>query len=196
MPEYPPVKNKKNFVARYMEGEFGNRSPTWGTLEEFLEEKKHKRPHGYDYSPGNFHLRNRVTSGDTWYDLSSEQVEECWNLAADDKGLKPEDLYISEMAPTDRTTLQGEIQQTDRGTELYGTNVRLPMRDALRLSAFTLTGLQAVSSLVRYCDANSLEWINILLARYPGHVIEFSSYNRSWGTVPNRNTVIWEVRLY
>jgi len=39
------------------------------------------------------------------------------------------------------------------------------------------------------------DW-NELLERYPGHVLEVSIYDRCLGDLPNRNSLVWEVRKY
>jgi len=189
---YPPVRTKKDFVRRYMAGEFGNRPPTWNDLKTFLTYAKSA---GNDWVGGLYHLRNRIASADTWFNLSAVEVEPMWNIALS-MGYNPDDLYISQMAPTGNTLVQGELQIRDKGLELHGTYVKLPMRDALKESSFNMVGLQVTTMLKLYCDANSVEWINVLLELYPGHVIEFSCYNKSFGTVPRSNTVIWEVRNY
>lgn len=57
-------------------------------------------------------------------------------------------------------------------------------------------GLLARSLLRHYCDPASVDCIYELLDLYPDHAIEFSAFRVPVGTVPHRNTVIWEVRDY
>lgn len=58
-------------------------------------------------------------------------------------------------------------------------------------------GLRLMSDLhIGAADAASYEDVRELLKLYPNHVVEFSCCDRSVGSVPGRNTVIWEVRLY
>jgi hypothetical protein len=70
------------------------------------------------------------------------------------------------------------------------------MRDALRLDGRQVYGLAAAHLIQRYLDQNSQEWLWHLLDSYPGHVVEFSVYDKCWGTVPGYNSVFWEVRQY
>jgi len=43
--------------------------------------------------------------------------------------------------------------------------------------------------------ASHEDW-NLLLERYPGHVLEVSVYDRCLGDTPGRNALVWEVREY
>lgn len=188
--EYPPVLTKRDFVSRFALGEFGNRGPMWNTVDQFLS--------GVDSlnSPATlYHLRNRVAGGPTFYNVRGDYFDLAFHKALQ-QGVKESDLYVAEMAPTKETVIQGEVMQTERGLYLFYSYVRKPMRDALTERSAEATGLLAKSLLETYLDPGSYEWINVLLERYPQHVVEFSAYNRYWGTIPNRNTVIWEVRMY
>lgn len=180
-----PVLSKKDFVRRYAAGEFGNASPTWNEIREFTASRYN----------GLVHLRNRVAGGPTWYDISSDEAETAWYKLLE-KGVKPQDLYISAMAPTAKTLFQGEVQQGINHLDLYYTTVAKPMREALKSESEQVSGIVATSLLRRYLCPNSYDWLQILLDRYPGHVVELSTYSVEWGTLPGFNTVFWEVRMY
>ncbi len=179
-----PVLTKRDFVKRYGEGEFGNASPTWGNLEEFLQS-------GYD---GLVHIRNRLAGADTWYDVPTIRVSEVWSEAT--SRFQPRQLYISAMAPTNKTLFQGEVQQGVNGLDLYYTTVPRPMREALAIWNRQVSGVVALMLLKHYLCQNSWEWLTYLLDAYPGHVVELSTYDVEWGTVSRYNTVFWEVRSY
>lgn len=188
--QFRPVNTKADFARRYYLGEFGNRSPTWNTLEEFNQD-------GYD---GLVHLRNRVTAGETYYDLRPKELRNLWPSRRD-----PEQWYCSAMVPKEvETTLliQGEVQQTYPGSgrcglDLFYSQVPKPMRVALAEKAEQISGIIASFLLRRYLCPNSYEWLQELLDRYPYHVVEFSTYARCWGTLyPRFNTIFWEVRNY
>lgn len=180
--EFPPITSKQQFVREYKKGTFGNRAPTWDTLEEYLRS---------NYRGGLLHLRNRVAGGETFYDLSPGELVEKW-----DRIDNPKNFYCSAMAPHDKGLIQGEIQLGVTGLELYWAPALVPMREALAKEGKQVRGLLAVSLLKENLCPNSWEWLNVLLDRYPEHVIEFSSFSVCWGTLPNFNTVVWEVRLY
>lgn len=185
--EFAPVRTKANFVQRYAAGEFGNAAPTWLDVNDYLAS-------GYDEP---VHLRNRAAGGPTYYNLPGP-VALLSALADRD----PAGYYVSAMAPTEQTILQGEVQLAVPGSgrvglELYYTTVKKPMRTALTERAATAHGIIADSLIVAHLCPNSQEWLSELIARYPGHVVEFSTYSVRWGTLfPKFNTVFWEVRLY
>lgn len=179
---YPPVLAKKDFTLRYERGEFGNKSPTWLNPADFMRS-------GY---LGLVHLRNKIAGGETHYNLSRNECLAKWLWF-----VNREDWYVSAMAPTKLTLLQGEVQRGDHnGLDLYYTTVAKPMREALAVWARQVSGTIALSILQRFLCPNSCEWINVLLDRYPDHVIEFSCYDCEWGTLPGFNTVFWEIRKY
>ena len=185
--EYKPVLNKRDFVVRYLEGEFGNRTPTWDNISDYVQEK--------DNFNKLFHIRNRIKGAATWYNIAARNVLSVWEKALR-AGYKPSDLYISQMAPTDKTLIQGEIQQTPAGIALFHTCVKLPMREALALNSHQDYGIIALETLRHFMCVGSFEWMETLLDRYEGHVIEFSTYSVNFGTIPGRNTCFWEVRDY
>lgn len=188
MLEWPPVLTKRDFTRRYAMMEFGNGGPTWSRLDEFIF--AHPEPHPFP-STKLYHLRNRVAGGPTYYNLILPRCMAYWKNQTDKSG-----WYVSEMAPTEATVFQGEVMQGINGLDLYYTTVAKPMRDALRERSESVSGIIASSLLRRYLCPRSLDWLNVLLERYPGHVVEFSTYSVCWGTLPGYNTVFWEVRSY
>lgn len=185
-----PVLSKKDFVRRYKAGEFGNASPTWNTLEEFLDD----RPWLYLGTDQRYHIRNRRAGGPTWYDVCFKKVSFKWYNAME----RGERVYISAMAPHDRNVLQGEIMEGEWGWELSCAPGCLgrPMREALKLCPVSFKGLRAKLLVRQAMNDLSYQWLEYLLEAYPGHVVEFSAFSTCWGTVPGHNTVFWEVRLY
>ena len=185
-----PVLTKKDFVRRYEQGEFGNRSPTWNTLKEFLRARRSR----FEL----VHIRNRVAGGPTWYNIAAHDVEGIVSGITNgvSRAAKLEDLYFSLMAPTARTLFQGEVQHSCQHLCLYYSYVPKPMRQSLIEGGVHAEGLRAKLLLDWYLDTPSREWLDWLLLAYPGHVVEFSVYGVKWGSLPNRNTVIWEVRNY
>lgn len=60
--------------------------------------------------------------------------------------------------------------------------------------ATNLDGIRATAYLRSKLNANSLDDLMVLLARYPDHCVELSACEECVGTVPHRNAVVWEVR--
>jgi len=185
MKRRPPVRTKYDFVRRYRQGEFGNASPTWDTIEEF-------EAGAY---VGLVHLRNRVAGGRTYYDVHSCDVSTRYATALRE-GVKPDDIYFSAMAPTDLTVFQGEVREDRDHLSLTYSLLAKTMREALSLDCRYATLTEALVLLRHFMCPNSFDWLRHLLDTYDGHTVEFSVYSRDWGTVPRFNTVFWEVRKY
>jgi len=192
-PQYRPVLFKRDFVRRYSLGEFGNRSPTWDTFDEWRNfvQEAYSSPDLAQESSQRYHLRNRVAGGATHYDLSAYSAYARWQDQADRT-----QWYLSEMAPTEKTLFQGEVVETEQGLTLFYSTVAKPMRESLALGGTSVKGVLVTMLLRRYLCPNSLDWLYTLLERYPEHVVEFSTYATNWGTLPRFNTVFWEVRKY
>lgn len=191
----PPVLSKADFAVRYAKGEFGNASPTYRTCEELL--RVGERYPGAMPVPGKYHLRSKVPGGPTEYNLSWSAAVARWC----DKP-NPGGWYCSAMAPEDRKILQGEILLMDASLGLssglylnYNTK-RLPMREGMALESKHAEGPRARLILMHALCPNSLDWLGVLLDRYPLHAVEFSTYECNWGTLEGFNTVWWEVRKY
>ena len=180
-----PIRNKRQFVGLYKRGRFGNASPTWDTVKDFIDHYELDWPNDHE----RFHLRNRDPGGATYYNESYTSIvnRSLWNHDLTN-------FYVSAMAPTYKTLIQGEVRRSVLGLELRYTTIRKPMREALLAHENTTTGLIAKMLLMRYLDSNSYDWLIELLDRYVDHIVEFSTYSVQWGTVPGFNSVFWEVR--
>lgn len=97
-----------------------------------------------------------------------------------------------------RVTLWAEIQELP---QLYLYGIEHPPQDAswrklMPTQGRGYEGLQARMLLQKHLNPNALDDLEILLARYPGHVIEFSCVDRCFGCHDLRNMIVWEVRKY
>lgn len=184
-PSFKPVSTKKDFVERYQKGEFGNASPTW-SVSDWLNQNTGSKDQLY-------HLRNKKKGGSTHYNLKEQELYQMILGIARDHYDR---WYVSAMAPTDKTMLQGEVQRTSEGLYLTYTKVKKPMRQALKEEQLHARNLQALHLIRSYMDVASSDWLEHLLDAYPDHIVEFSVYSKEWGTVPGYNTVFWEVRNY
>jgi hypothetical protein len=181
-----PVLTKADFVRRYQQGEFGNRSPTWNTVREVLQS---------DYN-GLIHIRNRQAGGPGIYDCHPQDLFTHLVWLEDNYGLGSSNFYFSGMAPSRKTLIQGEVRQDMNHYSFTYSLEKLAMRDALKKSTHHATGIQAMGLIRHAMDDSSYAWLHELLDNYPLHVIEFSVYSENFGTIPHRNTVFWEVRKY
>lgn len=107
-------------------------------------------------------------------------------------------MAFNESAPDEELLYQGEYSHgaVVGGHYLFGSAVKLPMRQALALHAQEKTGLDALGTLLHYCNAKSFDMMAELVELYPQAVIEFGAYGRCLGVIPGHNTVIWEIREY
>lgn len=180
-----PIDTKAKFVKHYREGRFGNASLTWDSYRDYIKSKYN----------GLVHFRNRMKGGDTFYNKGPLSARRLARLLMDMGTI--DNYYISAMAPHRLNLIQGEVQETPRGLGLfYSQAYGLPMRDALTEDGRQVYGLEAVGLLKANLCARSYDWLQVLLDEYEGHVVEFSTFSRQWGTLPGFNTVFWEVRLY
>jgi hypothetical protein len=182
------INTKEQFVRLYQRGVFGNRAPTWDGWHDWCIEHLGKNKMEL------FHIRNRVAGAKTWYDVPKFKMADMWAIACEE--FDSSQLYISAMAPTEQTILQGEVQQTHRGLSLFYSTIAKPMRPSLLEGGRQVYGLTAVQLLRQHMCSTSYDWLQELLTTYDGHIVEFSCYAVNWGTVPSVNTVWWEVRQY
>lgn len=183
-----PVLSKADFVRRFSENEFGNRTQTWNTVDEFATWVQENDPR----ERNQYHLRNRIAGGATYYNLYGSECVARWMEQPDRSS-----WYAAAMVDHSRQTIQGEVWDSPTGLTLYYTDVKAPMRTALAEKSDQVSGIIARFLLRRYLCPNSYDWLWELLERYPGHVIEFTAFERRGiGTLPNYNTIFWEVRNY
>lgn len=189
-----PVTTKHDFVRRYLNCEFGNRPPTWGSLEEWQADYYRRADTPWSRISGSFHIRNRNVGGKMWYNVPAHTMVPWWRSAEYYYGVG--NFYITQMAPPQHTIIQGEAALMPGGLYLYYSTLALPMRDALRESSHSIQGIMADSLLRQHMDQYSYIQFQELLESYPDHVIEFSVYSIDCGIIPNRNTIYWEIRAY
>ena len=121
------------------------------------------------------------------------------------RGVPSDVITVDEEAPADAAILQGEYYNEvfldDGGYPtsdyLHYSRERSHMREALRHAPEPAArGLRARLLLREVMTPASLEDWEILVERYPGHVLEISVYDRCLGDLPGRNALVWEVRKY
>lgn len=176
------ITTKQESFRRLFAGEFGNTVRTWSTPEAALQEHR-----------GTFHLRFVCAPG----------ARPClW-------GVKPESLlrvcqetvgpYLICEDPIDNLrTIQGELLGiSSAGPYVFHFSTKqYPLPKALKTDGRVVTSASSLLLLKTYLTTESYEDLMELTDRYPDHVIEFSAFSRSVGTVPGRNHIIWEVRCY
>jgi hypothetical protein len=182
------ISTKKQCMRLLEEGILGNRLRLWDSLEEIKTDKYN----------GTVTMRHKGTGGGLCiYEVQISdipRIQEDWIK----KGVQPLDIYFNESAPDSRLLIQGELMQDHWGNGLYlfYSRERKKMRDVLRDNGKHINGLNAKLLLQKFVDPSSYEDLQSLLELYPDHVIEFGAYEINLGNIPNRNTIVWEVRKY
>lgn len=180
-PMRPPVTDKAEASQLFKQGSFGNYVQQWNTAEE-------AKASGYT---GLLVLRysGRGGGGKVLYDLS---VEDAIKLSAD-----PKTSYFNEQLNDKhkRVTIQGEVMRDVGGLYLMYSCENMPMRPAMADHARHARGIVALELIRHFCCPRGYECITELLEEYPGHVIEFTCFDRSCGAL-GWNTIVWEVRAY
>jgi hypothetical protein len=190
------IENKKqNFIA-WRRGDFGNKLRAWKTIEE--------------WRAANFvepvALRYLGTSGGgrCVYNLLPEEVEAEYERWVVEYGMDPSCIMLNEMAPGKRTVIQGEFYNgvllKSNGQPLvepfFFSRHPTPMRTALKEAPENTHFVRARTLLKYFMTAPSWEDFEVLLGKYPDHVLEVSVFDRNVGDLPRRNAVVWEIRHY
>lgn len=176
------IESKDLMYALLNRGEFGNTFQNWEGWEAFYAS-------GYT---GLCSVRSKRTADPIrLYDVSWASV-----YLGIKRGKIPYDCVFYEATPHKTRVIQGELMrdQIGRLCFLY-SKVRLPMRLAFSEQQIQSFGLQADHILRSNLDHGSYEDLMILLDKYEGAVIEFTTFRVPVGIL-QRRTVIWEVRHY
>lgn len=96
-----------------------------------------------------------------------------------------------------KIVIQGELCEIDGMLELaFSTREGITLREATNRGLKRTCGLTVKYMLQHYLWPSDYDWLFELLDKYPGHVIEFTTFSIPVGVIRNRCTVIWEVRKY
>jgi len=183
------VTSKEMNYRLWQRGELGNKLRAWRSVEEW-------RASGFS---GSVVLRTvGIVGGPCAYNLANldevNQVFYYWLIC----GVPRESIMVNEAAPDQNVVLQGEYLN-DPGlcwAQFVHSRERAHMRDALKASKAISAGLRTILMLQEAMTPSSYSDWQLLLDRYPGHVLEVSIYDRCLGDTPGRNALVWEVRKY
>jgi hypothetical protein len=180
------IKSKETNYRLLEKGAFGNRLRMWSSLDELIKS---------DYC-GTVSMRYKgdVGGGFVAYEvpiLKASSVQQEWI----GKGAEQRRIVFNESAPDDKLLIQGELMQGIGGLNLTYSLQQMKMREALK-NADSAKGLKAKLILEYFLNPCSYDDMNSLFEQFPDHAVEFSTYSMNLGSIPHRNTVIWEVRYY
>jgi hypothetical protein len=189
----PPVLSKGLNYRLWQGGMFGNKLRAWRTVAEW-------EASGF---AGEVVLRTVAGGGGPClYNLRPEDVStdvKGWIAC----GIPLDHIMVNEAAPDEDVILQGEYLNdifTLDGEAGWGwfhySRAKAQMRDALVMAPERARCLRSDLLLkLAMTPASHDDW-QLLLEKYPGHVLEVSVYDRCLGDVPGRNALVWEVRKY
>lgn len=177
---------KEEFYDFYYENPIINKLPMWKNYSELLKDS-YRGKVGIRYSKG--------IGRKTRFNVEFENI----NNVLDEfevEGFNRDDVNFVIAQPDDKILLLGELKLTERGLYLMYSQVKKPMKEALNTQTKHAFGLTAKLLLEQYLLPQSYADINTLFELYPNSIIEFTAYSKNFGILPNRNTIIWEIRDY
>jgi hypothetical protein len=178
------IRSKRQFYDLWKSGCLGNRPQTWSRVEDAVKS-----------GATNIGFREVGKAGGGEFELvrreDATQTAEEWKRAG-------RAYSLDGACPNERTELQGAVCRTVEGWEgdlaiRSGTDIRAAMSLGLIRS---YSGLIVSTLLDHFMDPSSRDDVEMLLEMFPNATIEFSCFPCDVGVIPNRNTVIWEVRDY
>ena len=170
----------------YARGCFGNKLREWPSFEAVVAD-------GY---AGKLGLRCAGTGANRPF-KHNMGCDECvceYNLWVMRLKIDPRHIRISESAPDECLTFQGEVAQTTRHLDLrYSTVPGIGMRETMADPKYAW-GLKAKLLLEHYLDPSSLADLYALFDTYEDCTVEFSAFSIDLGCIPHRNCLVWECR--
>jgi hypothetical protein len=183
------VRTKEENFRLWTTGAFGNRLRAWRTVADWRRS---------DFG-GRVSLRYLgLGGGFCRYDLRPDEVDDVLREWVAD-GAELGRVMVNEGAPDDAIVVQGEYLNDvlPGAVEAFVySRVRSKMREAFASERIEVPGLLGRFLLHAAMTPSSWADFEVLLERYPGHVLEVSVYARCLGDVPGRNALVWEVRRY
>lgn len=179
------IKTKQEFVQLYLAGVIGNRFDIYLDYKSAIAAKAQE-----------VGFREMAVGAGSFEMCSFDKIEEValrW-LALNRRFY----LNTSDKDHLSSLLIQGEICHTFNGYQGFiGDSHGLRMRDMFKAEyARHFTSAATRHLMYKYMDENTISDIDEILELYPDATIEFACYSKFLGCLPNRNTIIWEVRDY
>jgi hypothetical protein len=182
-----PVLDKKSMYRRMVAGEFGNTLPRFFTVRDWLES-------GVQYTLWGVQHTSIAGFPGTRLDVHYEDVEDVIR----DGGFNGNYCIAPMVHQVGNVQWEGDVYDHPEHGVICSGNVS-PANGSWRthMKAPRLwEGCAATTLLRAVLNENSFDDLMELVAAFPNHVVELSALDACFGTLPNRNAVIWEVRRY
>ncbi len=184
------INNKDVAINKISSGVLGNHLRIWESVSAASEDIGYEAICTLRYKS--------VNVGGSSYCHYNVSVSEAKNLidsyVASERAVR-ERFFINESPDNSLMIIQGEVQRSYRGVDLWCSVEKLPMRQALE-NGKSFSGVSSIAVLRRHLSPSSFDDLLELLDKYDNHVVEFGTYSYNLGNIKGRNTVIWEVRNY
>ncbi len=186
-----PVLTKADMYRRLESGEFGNANPQWRTIESWVEACR-----GKPWDTWKLWGIRSLKPADPRCALNVPAAQVIPHICI--SGLRIDGFNISPMVPG-RVQWEGDVMRRHDGAGLLCSGNLAPEPGSWRrhmLSPRRWEGSAATAVLRSVLNENSYDDLMIVLDNHPDHVIELSALDICFGTVPGRNGITWECRLY
>lgn len=184
------ITTKAKNYKLLLSGKFGNTLASFATIKEALN--SNCKSIGFRYSDRSINGKNFFALVDK--DKALQTYNDFLRKGAEEDKLK---IGEGDKHVKHKLLIQGEIGYINGTLELaYSKIPNITNREASRRGYKRVVGLTAIEMLKYYLWPVDYEWLRELLDNYLDHIIEFSTFSCAVGNIPNRNTVIWEVRKY
>ena len=185
------VSSKRQMYDLLASGLLGNTIPQYFSVESW-------RASGDDRKYGTWGVRTQQAGGPCRLQCPVDEVE----ATAAGFEAAGNRINISCMDDAFATcTLWADVWDSPTGIIVYG--IEWPKisegwtwRNSMPTRGRHWQGLAATMLLRRHLNPNSYDDIAEIFARWPGHVLELTALDRSFGTIPHRNGIHWELRNY
>lgn len=184
-----PVRTKRRMYELLAAGAFGNTIPQYFDVGEW-----ERSPDSSRYAW--WGVRTLTPGGPCRLNCPREEVRE----TAERPEFRKAGINVSVMIDKAvDVTLWADVYDSPTGILAYG--VENPpkggsWRALMPSQGREYRGVSARALIERHLNPSSLADLWAVFDRWPGHVLEFSATRQCFGTVPGRNAVVWEVRLY
>jgi hypothetical protein len=180
------ILTKNDFYSFYYKNPLINKLPMWENYSALLKDN-YRGKVGMRYSKG---IGRKTRFNVSFYKIPKiiKKFEK--------EGFCGDDISFVMAQPDEKIILLGELKLTEKGIYLMYSQIKKPMKEALNEKTEHVFGLRAKFLLEKYLFPQSYSDIETLLELFPESIIEFTAYSIPFGILPNRNTIIWEIRNY
>lgn len=184
-----PITSKQQMYKLLSRGDFGNTIQQWFDVDEWVRDKEAQK---YEW----WGVRTLATGGPCRLNCPRSEVVETASRPEFQSAGVNLSLMVDRVC---RVTLWADVYDSPTGLMVYG--IEYPpeggsWRALMPSKGRHYYGTAARAILRRHLNPNSLDDLGAVFEKWPEHICELSATDICIGTVPLRNSVVWEVRAY